>query len=1162
MLVCLKRAARGLAFAALMVAMTPCAFAAEGPWNVEVIEGGSGLEKPLSRDVGLAAPASGWTLSAWIRPAAAPAGRMLIAGYGDPAGPARFLYSNDGRLGLWFAPGRSLDSSVRLRPGSWQAVAIVARTDELVLYVDGRRVATTRVQDEEIAPKLIFGPDAQPWPDAPHFSGHIAGMTLEARALDAQAVAGLAQRRPDEALTRYEPASPAWPMQTRQQIGYTTPQPPATMPRSATPFDAPVAVEVGRREGLRQADSRSWVLGDWQLAAASDVAAEGETLSQPAARTGKAWLAATVPGTVLGTLVDRGVYPNPDHGLNNMAIPESLNRQDWWYRTEFDVPDALAGRRLRLDFNGINYSAEIWLNGEHLGSSRGAFMRGMFDVTSRLQPGRRNALAVRVSPPPHPGIAHEQSLAAGVGENGGMLVIDGPTFVASEGWDWIPGVRDRNTGLWQDVRLHAGGPVSIGDAWVLSQLKPDHSVADLLIEVPLRNDTGAPIDGELVVEIEGIRIARQIVVGPGLSTVKLDPSQFPQLRLPNPRLWWPNGYGAPELYTMHVGFNAGGTESDRKDVRFGVREISYELSLFDADGRLRRVEYTPVQALGERVVDVRHEAIRRTPNGWAQSFLAGAEHSPAVRPLADARLAPFLAIRVNGVRIAVKGGNWGMDDWRKRASRERLEPYFRLQRDANMNVIRNWVGQSTQDSLYELADEYGMLLMNDFWASTQNYNQQVEDEALFLENAADVISRYRNHPSVVLWFGRNEGVPHPLLNEGLDKLVARLDGSRLYMGSSNEVNLQASGPYNYREPTEYFTNLAKGFSVEVGTPSFATLEAFEAMVPAADRWPISDAWAYHDWHRDGNGATTTFMDALARKLGPATGLEDFERKAQLLNYETHRAIFEGFNAGLWSQNSGRLLWMSHPAWPSLMWQIYSHDYDTHGAYYGAKKAAEPLHLQMNLPERHMVVVNNTVVGRSGLGAKIVIRGLDGSLLGEDTVRLDAAPLAVTPVPTGLDLDAIVRRERLAFVALQLLDAEGTVLADNFYWTTHTPEDQRRLEQLPKVELQVQVVAHTPQQLQVRVHNPSGAVVLGAKLTLVDARGQRILPAYYGDNYLNLMPGESRQVAIEVPAPASLQRAGIRVRGWNVAAAEVKPATDAQAKFGDDAAPAGTRTNQE
>src|SRR5690606_16765083 len=194
--------------------------------------------------------------------------------------------------------------------------------------------------------------------------------------------------------------------------------------------------------------------------------------------------------------------------------------------------------------------------------------------------------------------------------------------------------------------------------------------------------------------------------------------------------------------------------------------------------------------------------------------------------------------------------------------------------DAHMNVVRNWVGQSTEPAFYELADEYGMLVFNDFWASTQDFQLEPQDEALFLANAADVIRRYRHHPSVVLWFGRNEGVPHPLLNEGLDALVARLDGTRLYMGSSNEVNLSGSGPYNYREPEEYFTSLAQGFSVEVGTPSFATLESFRAWTPKPDRWPISDAWAYHVWDEDGTADTASFMHLLRQKLCEADSLDD------------------------------------------------------------------------------------------------------------------------------------------------------------------------------------------------------------------------------------------------------------------------------------------------
>src|SRR5208282_5525706 len=315
----------------------------------------------------------------------------------------------------------------------------------------------------------------------------------------------------------------------------------------------------------------------------------------------------------------------------------------------------------------------------------------------------------------------------------------------------------------------------------------------------------------------------------------------------------------------------------------------YELSLLDSSGHLTRLEYSPTTARlkGELVVDTSHEGIREIPaadpfppnfpaewkagwKSWVYSLAPGAETSPSVRVLADTRASPYLAIKVNGVRIACRGGNWGMDDSRKRVSRERLEPYFRLHRDANLNIIRNWVGQDTEEVFYDLADEYGMLIWNDFWASTQNYNVEPEDPALFLANARDTILRFRNHPSIVMWCGRNEGVPQPVINEGLIDLINSLDGTRYYSPSSNQVNLQNSGPYKYQDPVLYFTTLNHGFSVETGTASLSTLESFKAWIAPADRWPISDAWAYHDWHQSGNGDIEPFMAELEAEFGAGT----------------------------------------------------------------------------------------------------------------------------------------------------------------------------------------------------------------------------------------------------------------------------------------------------
>ncbi|HEY1312825.1 MAG TPA: glycoside hydrolase family 2 TIM barrel-domain containing protein, partial [Steroidobacteraceae bacterium] len=876
--------------------------------------------------------------------------------------------------------------------------------------------------------------------------------------------------------------------------------------------------------------------------AAPGVKAAAQKLSEPDFEDSH-WYAAVVPGTVLTTLIARGAYPDPDYGLNNLAIPDSLSRQDYWYRSTFYVPADLHDQDLTLIFKGINYAAEVWLNGERLGDIRGAFVRGVFNVTGKVHPGSTNALAVRVSPPPHPGIPHEQSIAAGPGNNGGNLAIDGPTFIAAEGWDWIPGIRDRNTGIWQEVDLKATGKLRLLDPHVITRLPlPRIDSADVSLNVAVENRAASKVAATLVASFDAIQVRKEVILEPGVTQVLFEPREFPQLHLLSPRLWWPNGYGAANLYHLNLEVLAAGARSDATTLNFGVRELTYELSLFDAAGRLRRVEVDPSEgsALGQRLVDVRHEAIKRTPQGWAASLTPAGENSRAVRPIATESLTPYLAIRVNGVPIAARGGSWGMDDALKRISRSRLEPYFRLHRDAHLNIIRNWLGQNTEEVFYDLADEYGLLVLNDFWVSTQDFQVEPQDPALFLANARDVISRYRNHPSIAVWFGRNEGVPQPILNEGLADLTASLDGTRYYTGSSNSVNLQGSGPYNYRPPEEYFTDLALGFSVEVGTPSLATLESLRASIPEPDRWPLSDTYAYHDWHFGGNGDVATFMSALAQQYGAGTSLEDFERKAQLLDYVSYRAIFEGFQAHLWSRNSGRLLWMTHPSWPSNTWQIYSSDYDTAAAYYAVKKACEPLHAQLNLPDFTLTVANISRQPQSHLRLVTRIVSLDNRLLAERVDKLGVAANSIATLPP-LDLQPLLARARVALVKLTLQDSMGTTLSDNLYWQAWDAASQRLLSDLRPQTISMAAQARNVEaasRVEVVLKNQDRAPALAAKITMLDAAGERVLPVYYDDNYVSLLPGESRRIEIECPA-ASRRCERVALRGWNIAPVEIR-----------------------
>lgn len=1116
---------------------------AAGPYIAHIVEGGPELSKPIHQRIASSVAWSEWT---WVRIGFDSPKTCVIARTGTVSDKAPHLITlRDGHPAAQVGD-RQIVAPTVIDPMTWHLIGVVEDTGELSLYIDGAIAGTIAVRTDPVMPELILGPTAST--GMRHFSGDIGGLSIDTRAFSADEMMSLFVQRPDFNIQLAEENAKPWRMQTRQRVGYEAPQSPDTMPHGV-PADKPQAKSLSAPAATLQAQGeRAWTIAEnWKLLSVDeegfDKSIEGAALSKEGFNDAS-WMPATVPGTVLTTMIDRGKYPDPDFGLNNLVIPESLNKHDYWYRVEFPSPKLHMATHRTLHFAGINYSAEIWLNGVRLGEMRGAFRRGDFDVTAVLRKSGVNALAIRISPPPHPGIPHEQSLKGGAGDNGGAMLIDGPTFVATEGWDWIPAIRDRDTGLWQSVSLRESGAVTIGDPQIITRLPlPDTKTADIEIHIPVRNMSNVSLNIVVQAAFEGVTLRMPTVVRPGSNTLSLLPGQFAQLHLMHPRLWWPNGYGSPELYHLHLAIvDAKGNLSDTHSTTFGIRELSYELTLFSHSGRLKRTEAIPTLTLGKGydAVNVHHEGMRQTANGWASSISPEAEGTSAIREVMNEPGMTDLVIKVNGVRIAIRGGNWGMDDSRKRVSRSRLEPYFRLHREANLNMVRNWVGQDTEDVFFDLADEYGMLVWNDFWSSTQNSNAEPGDVSLFMENARDVVQRDRNHPSIAIWCGRNEGVPPPVLNSRMITMLREEDGTRFYSPSSNVVNLNKSGPYSWQDPALYFSTLNRGFSVEMGIASFPTREAFEHTVASADRWPISDAWSYHDWHQSGGGDVHTLMQHMDVQFGKSTSLQDFERRIQMFNYVDHKAIFEGLYQHLWEPNSGRMLWMTHPAWPSTMWQIYSSDYDTQASFYGVKKANAPLHIQMDLSDYNVAIVNTTLIERSNLQVRATMFSPRGEIINQVDGTVSA--LANSTVSwIHLPLGRIFNRDPLIFVRLEMKDGSGHLLADNFYWTAREEKAFQGLNDLATANIQAEAVmgetvpslAGKERTFVVTLSNRGTNPALALKLTLARADGSRVLPAYYSDNYVSLMPGEKRTVTVNAPCDiCGTEALHFSLRGWN------------------------------
>ena len=917
-------------------------------------------------------------------------------------------------------------------------------------------------------------------------------------------------------------------------FGLTERQSSSTLPRSRSSLRGIQKPKFDKslHTSDRLPDNEIRIQGNWKMASVNMALQQKGTPLQPGFDTSE-WFDATVPGTVLTTLVDNGVFPDPYFGVNNLLIPDTLCRTQWWYRIEFPTPQQAAGKQVQLLFNGINYRADIWLNGHSLGNITGAFIRGNFEIGDLLLPEGLNVLAVRVSPPNNPGIPHEQSSTAGMGPNGGQLCLDGPTFISSEGWDWIPGIRDRNTGLWQDVRLRLCGDLELLDPQIVTDLPlPDTTSAKIIVRAILRNRSDKAQEATVTFALDKIKVTKKVCLSAhSEKRIELTPDEFPALHVKNPRLWWPNGYGTPYLYEAVLGVESDRDISDYRNIRFGIRELSYDLTVKDPDGDIRNINFNPIDAyaLGYPVFDMLdHTQIDSVGEVCIPRLLYEIPH-PGISE-SEHSAAPYLLIRVNGKKIFIRGGNWGMDDGMKRVSRERLEPYIRLHRDQHFNMIRNWTGESTEELFYELCDEYGLLVFNDFSLSTEGYNLTPNDHELMLRNVEDIIIRYRNHPSIAIWCPRNEGFAPEYLDRGFSQAIVRLDGTRHYSGNSIRMNLTKGGPWGIRHPSENFEpRISRGFSTELGTISVPTAETMRRMMAEEDLWPIGDVWSYHDWHVGGWLAFDKILPYMDSIYGESENIDDFCRKSQLLNYDAYRAIFESFNSRMWNNTTGVLLWMSHPAWPSVTWQTYSFDYETPAAYFGCMKACEPYHPQIR-PDDHRIQLVN--IGSQDIPSRLrcEVYDISGHKLYNKEITCLAKAESVTECFTLNPSDF----PPLYLLRLIAEDRENKQSVINDYWRIQKNGDYTTFNTLAAPDLRITSLQEiVPGKYAMILANEGDTMALSVKLNVRDQiNGHALLPAYFSDGYFTMLPGEQKKLWVEFDPSTNIDEYCISVHSYN------------------------------
>lgn len=832
----------------------------------------------------------------------------------------------------------------------------------------------------------------------------------------------------------------------------------------------------------------------WFCANVKEVKANGLQISQQGFAV-NSWMNATVPGTVLTTLLNNKKVPDPFYGMNNEKIADIYKTGNdyytYWFVKDFEEK-AIGNEQVWLQFRGINYKADIFLNGKKVNPQiiEGMHLRSQFNITKLLSANGKNRLAVIVHPPDVVGNPNG-------GQGGDGTIARGLTTQYTAGWDWIQPIRDRNTGIWDKVTIEKTQIINILNPHVIT-LVPGKRLAEgkqkpatVKVSVEVENPSAKPVSGVLQYELAGQVIKKAISIKAG----EMSEVSFPDFALQNPKLWWPNGYGAQYLYDLKIQFISNAKTLDEEKLKIGVRQID---------------------------------------NIWN-------EHTKS------------MGAYVNGQKIFIKGGNWIISDAMLRFTDARYDAEVRYHKDMNLNLIRIWGGAILErPEFYNACDKYGLLVFQDFWFSGDCNGRWVDpmkkddqwtrrkypdNHNLVLTAVEDQVKMIRNHASLAFWCGGNEITPpDDILQPIKNDILPRLDGTRILFDFSNSDEMSyntiggnGDGPYGIQNPLSFWANKTYPYNSEVGSVGVGDYESLEKFIPAENmiapqfKEKPDSVWDYHKY---------IGYDEHINPYGKAKDAKDFAMKAQLVNYDQYRALMEGFSNKMWDWYTGSIIWKTQNPWTALRGQMYDYYLDPNACLYGLRKGSEPLHVMMNQIDSMVTVVNNGFTTRDNLLVQAKAYDMDGKEYFYSQVFNSIGPSSVRRYFPLNDFLTKLDKKEGVFVSLKILNENQNILSENLYWLPGKDGKYSGLQKIKSVKPTIEATEKKNGQVTVTLRNDKeNPVAFFNRVALIDATsGKRILPAFYSDNYISVLPGESKTITVDYSGD---QKTAIEVYGWNV-----------------------------